>query len=318
MHTTLMTKTGTEENPPPSTTDGQLAAPEMCWLDIESPTDDEIGRLGTTLGLHPLAVQDAKEFDQRPKLDLYDGYAVSIDFGVGDNDSLAEVHSYFSTNYLVTLRRGPVPVLEGLRSSSVFRAALAGDPLQVLYRLMDALYGSCQTLVDRIDDRLADLEDELLASPEARHLTEISDIKRRIAELKRTTHEAREYLGGGRGPAVEDLPGMTEDGRHYVRDLADTMRQLAADIEALEHRSSALVDLHMTLTSNRQNVIMARLALIATIFLPLSFLVGFFGQNFNELVDLQTGWVAFIILGPVLEALSVVAILTLFHRRGWR
>ena len=74
----------------------------------------------------------------------------------------------------------------------------------------------------------------------------------------------------------------------------------------------------MTLTSNRQNLIMARLALIATIFLPLSFLVGFFGQNFNELVDLQTGWVAFIILGPVLEALSVVAILTLFHRRGWR
>ncbi len=183
---------------------------------------------------------------------------------------------------------------------------------------MDALYGSCRALVDRIDEMFADLEDDLLASPEARHLTEISDIKRRIAELKRTTHEAREYLGGGRGPAVEDLPGMTEDGRHYVRDLADTMRQLAADIEALEHRSSALVDLHMTLTSNRQNLIMARLALIATIFLPLSFLVGFFGQNFNELVDLQTGWVAFIILGPALEALSVVAILTLFHRRGWR
>jgi magnesium transporter len=183
---------------------------------------------------------------------------------------------------------------------------------------MDALYGSCQTLVDRIDDRLDDLENELLASPDAQHLTEISELKRRIAELKRTTHEAREYLGGGRGPAIEDLPGMTENGRHYVRDLSETMRQLADDIVALEDRSSSLVDLHMTFTSNRQNVIMARLALIATIFLPLSFLVAFFGQNFNKLIDVQTGWVSFILLGPVLEAVSIVAILSVLRRRGWR
>ena len=70
MHTTLMTKAGIEENPLRSTVDAALAATERCWLDIESPTDDEIGRLGSTLGLHPLAVQDAKEFGQRPKMDL--------------------------------------------------------------------------------------------------------------------------------------------------------------------------------------------------------------------------------------------------------
>ena len=183
----------------------------MWWLDVESPTDDEIDRLGAMLGLHPLAVEDSKEFDQRPKLDLYDGYAVSIDFGVGDNDSLAEVHSYYAATYLVTLHRDPVPVLESLRGSSAFRAALSGDPLQVLYRLLDALYGSCDALVDRVDDRLDDLESDLLASPNVQHLTEISDIKRRIAELKRTTHRST------RIPRRRARPGRRRLARHDRR-----------------------------------------------------------------------------------------------------
>ena len=74
-------------------------------------------------------IEDAKQFDQRAKMDLHDGYAVSVDFGVGEDDSLTELHSYFAANYLVTLRRAPLPVLAGLRSSSVFRTALSSPAL---------------------------------------------------------------------------------------------------------------------------------------------------------------------------------------------
>lgn len=314
---TLMTSAEVRNDLSHTTVDECLRAPAMCWLDVEAPTDDEIDHLGTVVGLHPLAIADSKEFGQAPKVSLYDGYAALVGFGVGADDSLVEVHCYYSTSFIVTLRRRAIPSLEGLRHSSAFRASLAGDPVVVLYRVADALYSSLQRVIDRLDDQLTDVETAVLAAPRQSQLQWLSAIKGRVANLKRGVAQAREVLGSGGKSAIEDLPGMTQDGLHYARDLAESVRQLVADVEDLSHHASAVVDLHLTLTSNRQNDVMRQLTLVATLFLPLTFLVGFFGQNFSTLVMIQSGWVSFIVFGILLEFVSVAALLWLLRRRGW-
>lgn len=313
----MVVAAGLEDEPARSRIEEGLGTPEMCWLDIESPNDDEVRRLGAQLALHVLAIDDSTEFGQPAKFDLYGDHMLVVAYGVGDDDSLVEVHCYYSTRYLVTLHHAPVSALDELIASSSFRAELAGEPVPVLHAIVDALYGSYQAVVDRIDDRLTDIEDAELDAPDDANIEAVVAIKRQIADLKRTVAQARDALGTAHTPLVDDLPGMTESARPYVLDLSTTVRQLASDIGELERHASSIVEMHLTLMSNRQNDVMEQLTLVATIFLPLSFLVGFFGQNFSTLISIQAGWASFIVFGIVLDAVSVVALLLLLRRRGW-
>lgn len=294
-----------------------LRAPDMCWFDIEAPSDGDIEHLGDVLGLHPLAIEDSKEFGQAPKISRFDGYALIIGFGMGVDDSLVEVHCYYSTSFIVTLRRAGVPCVDELRRSSAFRTSLTGDPVVALYRVADALYGSWQPVIDHLDDQLTDVEGAVLDAPHQSQLGHLSEVKRRVAELRRGVAQAREVLGSAGRSSIEDLPGMTQDGLHYARDLNETVRELAGDVEELSNHASAVIDLHLSLTSNRQNDVMRQLTLVATLFLPMTFLVGFFGQNFSMLVNLESGWVSFIVLGILLEIVSVVLLLWVLRSRGW-
>jgi len=169
----------------------------------------------------------------------------------------------------------------------------------------------------RLDDQLTDVEAEVLGAPRQAQLEKLAAIKQRAVDLKRAVAQAREMLGPGGRPAIEDLPGMTENGLRYARDLSQTVTQIASDVDAVEQHAASVLNLHLTLTSNRQNDVMRQLTIIATVFLPLTFLVGFFGQNFSTLVDLESGWVSFVVFGLLLEGGSVLALLFVLRSRGW-
>jgi magnesium transporter len=122
----------------------------------------------------------------------------------------------------------------------------------------------------------------------------------------------------GIASGVTDVPGMTEEGTRYFRDLYDHMIRLADMVDNYRDLLTSVMDTHLSTVSNRLNVVMKQLTIIATIFLPLSFLTGFFGQNFAYLVRvwLTPTW-SFFVLGLGLELAAVVFLVTLFYRRGW-
>ena len=116
---------------------------------------------------------------------------------------------------------------------------------------------------------------------------------------------------------VEQLPGVTEDALRYIRDIYDHLIRISDLVDGYRDLLSGVMDTHLSTVSNRLNVVMKQLTIIATVFLPLSFLTGFFGQNFNWLVAHITGRVPFIVFGLGLELVSAAVLLYLFRKRGW-
>ena len=305
-----------------STIDEELAVSSdrgaLFWLDILDPSDHDIDALGARLHLHPLSIEDSKEFDQHAKVVVYDDYAVLVNFGIaGPSGKLTEIHSYYSTTYLVTLRRGPLPALDELMQSPALREALPGDPVVVLYLAATALLDSFETTVDGIDERLTQLEKEILRQPEARHLEEIGDIKEQVGDMRRALFPSRNTVANNRGTVSGQLPGLTADGARYIGDYYDEHDHLGSDLEALNEHAKATLDLHVNMTSIRQNEVMRQLSIVATIFLPLTFLTGFFGQNFATLLDIQSSWVSFVVLAIGLEVVSVIILFAWMKRHGW-
>jgi len=279
------------------------------------PTDVEL--LGATLGFHPLTLEDTAHFGQRPKCEDYEDFAFLVVYGhAPDADSLVEVHCYFSARFLVTVRRDEAPSLEELRRELAARGELFGDGVLVLYRVVDALVDGFFALLGRFDDRLELIEEAMISSPSEAQLQDVFKMRRRLVALRRTIVPQRDLFGRLAG-GVAALPGMTSESEHYFRDVHDHLIRLADQLEGQRELMTGAIDLYLSTSSNRLNTTIKQLTVVATIFLPLSFITGFFGQNFGWLVDNVGGWGAFLGLGLGLELAAVFALLGFFKRRGW-
>jgi magnesium transporter len=145
--------------PSPSLIAQLVEAGQPFWLDIENPSDEVIGQLATRLGLHPLAVEDSKQFGQRAKLQVYGNGVMLVGFGLDEQlREPVEVHCYYTTGFLITLRRAPSPALDALRQARSVPARLGSDPIRALHPLISSLYTQFSALVLELDQRLDALE----------------------------------------------------------------------------------------------------------------------------------------------------------------
>jgi magnesium transporter len=142
-------------------------------------------------------------------------------------------------------------------------------------------------------------------------------MRHRASLIRRTLTPSRNITA--RATVMDLLPGATNDNQIYVHDINDLLQRTVADLAAIEDRCLALFGLHASIASNRQGEVSRRLTAVATIFLPITFLVGFFGQNFSALTGVITQvWPSFVILGVLLNVICVVATVLWLGRRGWR
>jgi magnesium transporter len=304
-----------DESPDSATLRGLLAAGTPFWFDVEDPTEETIDALAEALALHPLAVEDSKEFDQSGKLVMYGPVAMFVGFGIDvDTGSTVEVHGYLSDGFIVTFRRAPSAALERLHRSGSVRPLLGGEPVRILHHLASELHDDIPGYIDRLDDRVQAVEEAMLIEPLDQQLAEISEIRQHASELRRT-------LTPGRDMAVRllvtgGLPGVNDDAQLYVSDLADELRLIVSDLVALGERCVSAINLHASLASNRQADASRRLAAVATVFLPITFVVGFFGQNFTVLTDdFEVGWAPFLIFGVALNVVCAAITLVWLRRR---
>jgi magnesium transporter len=305
------------EEPSPSLVAELVQAGQPFWLDIEDPSDDVIDRLAARLQLHPLAVADSKQFGQPGKLQVYGTVAMIVCFGLdGQLRDPVEVHCYYTTGFLITLHRAPTPALDALRRDASVGPVLGTDPIRVLHHLVTSLHAPFDALVYRLDERLDVLEQRVLRRADDQDLAEITAIRHQAAVIRQTLHSGRDLTA--RIPLVMSLPGATSDTQLYAEDINDELQDIVADLAAIEERCITLLGLQASLAGNHLASVSRRLAAVATIFLPLSFLTGFWGENFNVLTgDVEQGWPAFLILSVGLSMACVAVTIFLLSRRRW-
>ena len=296
-----------------------LEGDEFFWLNLDDVDAEASTLLLDTFGFHPLAVEDAQHFGQRPKVEEYDGFTYFVAHGAGAGAGTAEVHLFYTPKRLVTVHRGCSSMFAEIdkRLSRHAPANVSPPAVSVLYLVIDTLVDSYFPVLADLDDRIDELEDSILRAPTEEQLGELFAMKRQLVGYRKVITPQRDMFARLL-TGVNTLPGMTEEDARYFRDLYDHLIRISDLIDSYRDLVSGAVDTHLSTVSNRLNIVMKQLAIIATVFLPLSFLTGFFGQNFDLLINhvLNHTW-AFWLFGIGTELAAVVGLLVMFRRRGW-
>jgi magnesium transporter len=280
---------------------------EFFWLDLDSPGDAELDALGALLGIPDLAIEDTKEFGQRPKLDDYGERVLIVFYGAHGTD-LVEVHVHVSGKEVVTVRRAPCAHLwEARERAATARVRTEQD---LVYRVLDALAESLRTLADRHAAEVEHLEEIAFERPKPADRRRMSELRSDLFRLQQIVMPQREMLARG-GDLLETLPGLERDvARHPFRDVHDDLVVTSTEIDYLRELLAEAVNVLI-------NQMAGRLTIVATIFLPLTFATGFFGMNFGWLVDHISSAESFLVLGVGGMIVPLVIAAVLLLRTGY-
>jgi magnesium transporter len=292
-----------------------LESGEFFWLKLQGCSDEQIADVGRRFSLHPLAVEDTQEFGQRPKLDDYGTTALLVFYGVDPDGTPVEVHFHVSGQWMITVHQEGHELL-ALAAARIGREAPKTEE-EAIYRVLDALTDSFFPVLDNVDDRIDELMDAMLLKPSQDQREDLFHLRRKLIELRRIATPQRDILARG-GDVLGRLPGLeADDARDWFRDVYDHLVRISELIDSYRDLLSGALDLYLSTVSNRLNSISKQLTVVATIFLPLTFVTGFFGQNFGTLVrHINSAW-AFWGYGVGGMAFSAAVLLWYFRRQGF-
>lgn len=300
---------------------GLVDAGEFVWVDVDDPDDTQIDALASCFSLHPLSVSDLREFGQRSRLERFGDHLGGVFYGAVPGSlreggpKLREVHVFVSKTWLVTVHREPLEDLHELRERVAENDGL--DPSLLLYRLFETLTESFFPALELIDDEIDEVESAVMSGPDQRQLTQIIHLRRVLVGLRRVVSPQRDMLISG-GELLLEVLDAPADRAAYFRDVRDHLVRVSEMLDALRDLLAGAMDLYLSTVNNRQGEINKQLTLIATIFLPLTFVTGFFGQNFGWMVaELIRSQEAFWIFGVGSLVVSGIALWVFFWRRGW-
>jgi magnesium transporter len=296
--------------------DKLLDTGKFFWLDLESPGREQIEELGRRFKLHPLAVEDSLEFGQRPKIDDYGETALLVFYGVSGEGDPVEVHFHISGEWMITVHHAPRAQLLRSAAERVKRETPRTEE-EAIYHVLDALADSFFPVLDRMDEEIDALMDAMLERPSEDQRRKVFAIRRRLIDLRRIANPQRDILARG-SDVLGSIPGLeADDARDWFRDVYDHLVRISELIDSYRDLLSGALDLYLSTVSNRLNSISAQLTIVATIFLPLTFVTGFFGQNFGTLVrHINTPW-AFWGYGVGSMIASALLLLWFFRRQGF-
>ena len=294
-----------------------LAEGGFFWLDLDEPDAGDFDVLRDVFKFHPLAVEDSEHFGQRSKIEEYDDHVFLVLYGASpDEDRLVEVHCFYSERYLVTVHRDEAPAFTEVRERFIKRRQPLDHPPRLLHQIVDALVDSFFPVLADFDDRIDELETQTFLNATDAQLQAIFTMKRMLVGLRKAVTPERDMIARLVNGAVA-LPAMSGEDERYFRDVYDHLIRLSDLIDTYRDLLTSSLDVYLSTVSNRLNSVMKQLAVIATIFLPLSWITGFFGQNFGFEVRHIAGWQSFIWLGVGTELLALALMLVFFRRRGW-
>jgi magnesium transporter len=293
----------------------------LLWLDIRETGDDGLAMLSEQFQIHPLAIEDVSEFGQRPKIEDFGNVVYLVSYGMSaDGHSFSEVHFFIAEHFLITIRRDDCQVLDQLRDRLGKPGGMPDGTrptrLILLHHILDSLIDSFFPTLSDFDDRADQLQEQMFVKTTNDQLAQLFEMQRWLVEVRKLISPQRDLMASLVSGMVE-LPGMTAASDPYVRDLYDHLIRISDLIDSYRDLLSNAMSVYLSMVSNNLNEVMKQLAIIATIFLPLSFLTGFFGQNFAWMVTRLGALPTFLLLGVGTELVAVAGLYVLFRRRGW-
>jgi magnesium transporter len=295
----------------------------LLWVDLlEEPAEICAPILRDIFGFHPLAIDDALEESHVPKIDDWGKYlylvlhAVSYDAEENDIDTL-ELDVFLGAHYLVTHQTTPLNAVDRVwQLCQRDKRYLQRGPAHVLYRLADEVVADYMPVVEDIDVTIDEIEDQVFDNPAPSVLEQIFGLKRALLTLRRIIGPQREVLNKlGRGDYAVIPAGYNV----FFRDVYDHLVRMYDISESLRDLVGGALDTYLSVINNRMNEVMKTLTVITTMFMPLSFLVGFFGMNFFQPVFRLNAWTsrgAFAVLMAVMLSLPVGMFLWM-RKRAW-
>ncbi len=286
----------------------------LLWIDVAAPDDADIAWLRDALHLHPLVVEDLQHRNQRPKVDDFPEMLFVVLFGTlrnGGELHLSEVHILLGDAWLATVSDVETPALKQLWWACEKRPEIAErTPSSLFHRICDALVDSMFPILDEIDEDIDHVENSIVQRADQTTVADIFRLKRELNVLRRVLGPQRDLLQVLAGPRV---PRLDAESQLWLRDVYDHAVRMVEQVDSYRDMITGALDVYLSSVSNKLGEQTRRLTMIATIFLPLTFLTGFFGMNFGVLVSAISTRLAFG-LGIAAMVASVFVVLWLSQR----
>lgn len=292
------------------------------WLDLQEPSEEEARVLGEVFHFHPLAIEDMLHDYGHPKLDVYDDHVFLIVHGVdfatldlerGFAVNTLELDVFAGPNFIVT-HHGDPP----LRSIRELHAEVAKGghrpwiSVRILHHLLDRLVDNYLPVMDRVGARLDALEDRIMHNPEPDILEQVLEAKKVINRLRRMTGHQRLILESLARGHIDLIP---RESIAFFRDIYDHFVRVADLAEAYREGAQSAVEAYLSVSANKTNEIMKVLTQISTIMLPLTFIAGVYGMNFENMPELK--WALGYPFALALMVVIAVGLVVWFRRRHW-
>lgn len=292
----------------------------VTWINIEGlHQSDIIESLGDCFGLHPLVMEDILNTDQRPKVEDYKDYlyiVLKMLHNVKGPEIVTEqISLILNPNFVISFQEGIEgdvfsPVRERLRGGKGRIRGMGADYLA--YSLIDAIVDNYFSILEGIGERIEDIEEEVVTNPQKGTVHSIHELKREMIFLRKAVWPLREVISTlqrGDSPLIKNTTAV------YLRDVYDHTIQVIDAIETSRDMLSGMLDIYLSSISNRMNEIMKFLTIIGTIFIPLTFIVGIYGMNFQFMPELkwQYGYFAVMVF---MFAISII-MLFYFKKKRW-
>ena len=292
----------------------------ITWININGLNHiNEIDKIGKHYNLHPLILEDIVNTGQRPKIDEYDNYifvVLKMLYYNSDENIVSEQVSFIlGENYVLSFQEAEGDVFDSVRERLRFSKGrirgLGSDYL--LYTLIDAVTDHYYFIIETMGNKIEDLEDNLFNGQSKNEISQqIQDLKREVLKVRRAIFPLREIIN-----RIEktDNKLILDKTLHYFRDIYDHIIQISENIDIYREMIWGLMDMYMTSISNKMNEVMKVLTIIATIFIPLTFIAGIYGMNFDNIPELHYKY-SYFILWAVMIVLFI-GMLAYFKRKKW-
>ena len=258
----------------------------VCWFNLDGVHQTGIlEQVGHRFGIHPLVLEDIVNTDQRPKLEQYDDliFVVLKMLRYNDTHQIVEgeqISIVLGSQFVVSFQERPGDVFDPIRQRIRTRDSRVrkNGADYLLYRLLDIIVDNYFAILEKLGERIEDLEAELMDNPSQESLREIHRLKREVMYLRKSVWPLREICGGLNR---EDSPLITHSTELFLRDVYDHTIQVIDTLENFRDMLTGMLEIYMSSMSQRMNEVMKVLTIIATIFIPLTFIAGIYGMNFN-------------------------------------
>ncbi len=292
----------------------------ITWIDIKGVHDSKlVSELGEHFGIHPLVMEDILNTNQRPKTEVFDNYLFIVLKMLSYNEEeniidSEQVSMIVGRGYVISMQEKEEDILDPLRErlrKGKGRIRKAGADY-LAYAILDVIADNYFLLLEKLGEQMEDFEDRLLKGPDQETLRQLYILKRETFLLRKSVWPLREVV-----TQLEraDSPLIMKETAPFLRDLYDHTIRIIETVETHREMTAGLIELYLSSNSNRMSEVMKVLTIIATIFIPLTFIVGIYGMNFAYMPELEWPWAYFAVLFIMLGIGA--GMLLYFRRKRW-